>query len=212
MNRSTIYYIVVFMLWHVLVVAQAVIPERDRALADLRSTSLANYQLTNYEQQAVLKLQDVLDYITIVGSHKYNENMRFTALNSVLDNFMTNAKAGCTWLPVKASDDPKTLRRKTLAPKCLVKKQLETLLNNGPYEFQINYTEIRIEKALKRQLDGSYKGQLTYVQAIKTKNQNGQLNQQLTERIPVDFVLKRIQKQFGTTTEEVWEIFFVDVL
>jgi len=198
--------------WQIVARAQSAMPAPDKALNDLRSTSLAKRQLMNYEQQAVLKLQDALDYITIVGSHKYNKTMRSTALKSVVDKFVVDAQGACEWLRIKESTAPKTLRKKEKKSTCLIADKLQELLDNAPYDLQLNYTELRIEKALKRQLDGSYNGQLSYIQAIKTKNKVGDQHQQLAERIPVDFVLKRVKKQFGSTIEEVWEVFFVEVL
>ena len=72
--------------------SQNVEHDQDYAMNALLNVNLSTQNLTNYEQQAVQKMQDLLDYITIIGSSKYNKTMRETALESVLGDFDKKAR------------------------------------------------------------------------------------------------------------------------
>lgn len=176
---------------------------KDLPMEDLHSTKLAALQLATFEEQALLKLQDVLDYIAIIGSHKYDLAMREATLNSVLMAFDKETKLFCDRLELTKAT-PKKEQKATCQPKDI----LEKLLKNAVYEVQFNYNKLKIREKLSPQMDGSYKGSLFYEQQLNTKKQvekdkwvEGDVN-----FVVVHFVLKRVQKKFGTQQEEVWEI------
>lgn len=208
MSKAIGLIIVVFLLLVEFTFGQSVaIP--DNALEDLRSTNLSRENLSVYEEQAVLKLQDVLDYGIIIGSQKYNLELRETALKATLSSFDKAAKLPCTWLL-----EPKTKTAKNKATFCTAAQLFEALLDMPSYELEILRENIRIEKKLRKISKHTYQGELIYEQQVKTKKNKttSTFKEGKKEVIRLQFLLKRIDKQFGSTKEVVWEIKFLGML
>lgn len=208
MSRIDGVIMVVFLLSVKFALAQSIaLP--DLALQDLKSDNLSRANLSIYEEQAVLKWQDVLDYLAIVGSQKYNLELRETALEAILSNFDKNAKLPCTWLTeIKAKESKKG---QTL---CAAVQLFEGLLKMPSYELELWAENIKVEEALRKMSEDIYQGELVYEQQVKTKKSktNDAFKEGTKERVRIQFLLKRIHKQFGKTKEVVWEIKFLGVL
>lgn len=178
----------------------------DNALEDLKSNSLNRANLSIYEEQAVLKLKDVLDYAAIVGSQKYNLELRETALKTMLSNFDKKAKLPCNWL----------LENKVRKDKmsCIPKELFQELLEKPAYELEIWTQNIRVNQNLSKISKDIYQGELSYQQQIKTKKNKTthSFKEGKQEQVRIQFLLKRVDKQFGKTKEVVWEIKFLGKL
>jgi hypothetical protein len=181
----------------------------DNALKDLKSTNLNRANLSIYEEQAVLKLKDVLDYVTIVGSQKYNLELRETVLKTMLSSFDEKATLSCTWLFEKKEKIAK--KNQNL---CTPKELFQVLLESPSYELEIWTENIRVQQSLRKISKETYQGELVYEQQVKTKkNKNTHtFKEGKKEVIRLQFLLKRIDKQFGSTKEVVWEVKFLGML
>lgn len=181
----------------------------DHALADLKSTNLNRANLSIYEEQAVLKLKDVLDYGTIVGSQKYNLELRETVMETMLSSFDETAKLSCTWLlGNKEKTDKKNQRL------CSPKELFQVLLEKSSYELEIWTKNINVQQNLRKISKEIYQGELVYEQQVKTKKNKSSstFKERKKEVIHIQFLLKRVDKQFGSTKEVVWEIKFLGML
>lgn len=208
MSRIDGVIMVVFLLSVKFALAQSIaLP--DLALQDLKSDNLSRANLSIYEEQAVLKWQDVLDYLAIVGSQKYNLELRETALEAILSNFDKNAKLPCTWLI-----EPKEKAAKNKQELCRAQDVFQELLKRPSYELELRIEGIKVQQNLHKISKDTYQGELVYQQQVKTKkNKNIEtFKEGKEEQIRIQFLLKRMDKQFGTTTEVVWEIKFLGVL
>lgn len=209
MSKTIGVIIVVFLLLVEFTLGQSVAMP-DNALQDLKSTHLNRANLSIYEEQAVLKLKDVLDYVTIVGSQKYNLELRETVLETMLSNFDEKAKLSCSWLPSKLEAGKGDKDKNS----CTAKELFQGLLDKPSYELEIGAQNIKIEENLHKISKETYQGELVYEQQIKTKkNKNTPTFKEGKQKIiRIQFLLKRIDKQFGSTKEVVWEIKFLGML
>jgi hypothetical protein len=200
--------IVIFLLLTEFTLGQSVAMPNN-AFDDLRSTNLNRENLSVYEEQAVLKLQDVLDYGMIIGSQKYNLELRETALEATLSSFDKAAKLPCTWLL-----EPKTKTVKNKNASCTAAQLFQALLEMPSYELEILRENIRIEEKLRKISKNTYQGELIYEQQVKTKKNKttSTFKEGKKEVIRIQFLLKRIDKQFGSTKEVVWEVKFLGML
>lgn len=203
MSKTIGVVIVVFLLLVEFTLGQS-IAMPDNALQDLKSTHLNRANLSIYEEQAVLKLKDVLDYVTIVGSQKYNRELRETVLETMLSSFDEKAKLSCSWL-FENKDHP------TL---CTPQELFQRLLDKPSYELEIWTQNIKVKENLRKISEEIYQGELIYEQQVKTKknNNNNTFKEGKKETIRIQFLLKRVDKQFGSTKEVVWEIKFMGML
>lgn len=201
MSKTIGVVIVVFLLLVEFTLGQS-IAMPDNALQDLKSTHLNRANLSIYEEQAVLKMKDVLDYVTIVGSQKYNRELRETVLETMLSSFDEKAKLSCSWL-FENKDHP------TL---CTPQELFQRLLDKPSYELEIGTQNIKVKENLRKISEEIYQGELIYEQQVKTKKNSNTFKEGKKETIRIQFLLKRVDKQFGSTKEVVWEIKFLGML
>ena len=175
--------------------------QQDLPMTDLRRPQLAARNLAIYEQQAILKLRDVLDYVSLIGSSQYDATMRATATESVEAAFDGEALIACNWV----------LTTEKEGATCSLTTLLQTLLNKAPAILQIEAKNIRIKQGLKQQSETEYTGQLIYQQLVSVQKTPTETAQKTKQNIILDFTLKRIVKQFGTDQDEVWEVQFLSV-
>jgi len=208
MNKTISLIIVVFLLLTEFTFGQS-IAFPDPALEDLKSTNLSRANLSIYEEQAILKWQDVLDYIAIIGSQKYNLELRETALKTTLSNFDAKAKLPCNWL-----SEPKGKVIGKHPTGCASQEVFQALLERPSYELEVRTKSVKIQQNLHEISKDIYQGELVYEQEIKTKKNKttNTFQEGKTELIRVQFLLKRMDKQFGSTTEVVWEVKFLGML
>ena len=184
----------------------------DHAMDDLHEQELSVRQVSTYEEQAMLKLKDILDYTAIIGSAKYNESMRAAALESVVSYFDAKARVICDWIEIGWDTGPAKMRKEGEHPKCSPQKILERLAQTNNFEIEAVYQKMQISKKAIKQADGSYKGQITFeLQYKTTASQNSKGVEQMKSLSIMDFELRRIKKKFGKEKELVWEIQFLGV-
>jgi hypothetical protein len=176
---------------------------QDFAMNDLHNVHLNVQNLNTYEEQAVLKLKDMLDYLSIIGSGKYNREMRETTLKSVLLNFEAKAELNCNWLIDNAENTSKEL-------KCPAEKLLKDFLKKDYYDFLMNVKDVRILDKLKKLENGNYSGRISFEQGIQIKKSASVRNykEYNVKSFVMDFMLVRVRKNFGKEVEEVWEVQF----
>lgn len=174
----------------------------DNALTDLKTNHLSAKNLSIYEEQAILKLKDVLDYASIVGSPKYNLELREVALDAVLLSFDENARLSCSWLLV---GEKNTTSKNSSS--CTPKEVLGQLLKAQSFdEFFVSGKNIAVKKKLRQLSEDTYQGQLVYQQEFRKKDLNGKTVQEKVNTIRIEYLLKRVDKQFGSTSTMVWEV------
>ena len=175
----------------------------DHALSDLKSVQLERENLAIYEEQAVLKLQDVLDYIEIISSSQYNLELRKAAMEAALSNFDANASLSCNWLSNATSIEPQ---------KCVPQRLLSDLLKQAPYELKVGSRKVKIQQKLHPLSRETYQGELAYYQQIQIKKKGAtQFKKEKEVLVRIKFLLKRVTKQFGRTNETVWEVKFLEI-
>lgn len=199
MNYATIVILMVLSLQATIGWTQSI--QQDLPMTDLRRPQLAARNLAIYEQQAILKLRDVLDYVSLIGSSQYDATMRETATESVDIAFASEALIACDWV----------LKKEENASTCELSAILQELLKSHYVSMQIEAENIRIKQALKQQSETEYTGQLAYQQVVSVKQKTTETAQKTKQNIVLDFTLKRIVKQFGTEQDEVWEVQFLNV-
>lgn len=206
--KYTICIICSLLCWGAIAIGQAAY-HTDYALEDLRSNELNSNNIAIYEQQAIFKLQDVLDYVRLIGSGQFNLALRNTALESILVNFDHNATVFCDWINSSTS---KNKQKKKANTNCFPQKMLRKLFQQPYYSIQVNYQQIKISKPLQKLSNGSYQGQLSYQQQLTTKtSKTAKTIKNTPSIIFIDFLLKRVSKKFGRTTEKIWEIKFINI-
>lgn len=172
----------------------------DKALTDLKSSDLSAKNLSIYEEQAILKLKDVLDYASIVGSPKYNLELREAALETVLLSFDENASLACFWLMERRISSKRSVS-------CPPKDVFEKLLKVKSFEeLSVSGKDISVKKKLHQLSNDTYRGQLVYQQELLRKDAEGKAINSNKELIKIDYLLKRVEKQFGNTSTMVWEV------
>jgi len=211
MKHAILYIITGLMLLGSVVTKAQNAQVQDYAMNDLRNANLNSRSLVNYEEQAVQKLQDILDYMTIIGSSKYNESMRKTALESVLNDFDAKAKINCNWIKDLDEHQPEKELKKEEVLSCQPQKILKKLFDANYYEVQIVYEDVSIQNKLQKQVDGNYRGRLEFVQSIQSKKSETDETflKNLKRAFQMEFILKRVKKKFGNEKEEVWEVQFL---
>ena len=205
MSKNIGVVIVVFLLLVELALGQSIAMPKN-ALDDLKSTHLSRTNLSVYEEQAVLKWKDVLDYAAIVGSQKYNLELRETALKAMSSSFDKKAKLSCTWLLERKG---KTTKKSQSL--CSAQQLFEILLETPSYELEVWAKNIEVQETLQKISKATYQGVLVYEQVIKTKKNKTTQTFKAEEKrvVRIQFLLKRMDKQFGSTKEVVWEIKFL---
>ncbi|BDS13928.1 hypothetical protein [Aureispira anguillae] len=180
---------------------------QDYALDNLRGIELNSNNLVIYEEQAILKLQDMLDYMALIGSSQYNDVLRETAMETVLANFDETARVSCDWVLNNGLEQAKD------GASCTPVKMLKELFAAAYYEIKVNYETVRINQPLKKLPDGNYRGQLLYQQEVATQKIKNTPSKMATPKaIKIDFLLERVEKKFGDEQEIIWEIKFLGML
>lgn len=202
----TIYILSCFLFWGTILQGQSAY--NDYALEDLRELQLNNSNLVIYQKQAIIKLQDLLGYLSLVGNNQYDKTFRSMAMKSVLSHFDETASITCSWIPTpsRSKKPPNHNVSSTCHPEQIIKKLLQ-----NPYEkFQLTSQQVNVKKKLHQLLDGNYQGQLVYTQQslIQSSKKSNSIKEEETV-VTMNFLLKRVLKKFGTKSEEVWEIKFL---
>lgn len=177
---------------------------QDYALDNLRGIELNSNNLVIYEEQAILKLQDMLDYMALIGSSQYNDVLRETAMETVLANFDETARVPCNWVLNNSLEQAKD------GASCTPVKMLKELFTAAYYEIKVSYETVRINQPLKKLPDGNYRGQLLYQQEVATQKIKNTPSEMASQKaIKIDFLLERVEKKFGDEQEIIWEIKFL---
>lgn len=185
-------------------VGWAQVVQQDLPMHDLRKLHLAPSNLATYEQQAILKLKDILDYVALIGCQEYETTMRKTVLESVLSTFDPSALAPCDWmLPIsKTRHDQAT---------CTLSEVLNQLFATKYNSLQMDYQNIVIRTPLKQDTPDRYLGQLMYQQVVRFKTTSNAVAKETRQTIVLDVALNRAVKHFGMEQEKIWEIQFLGV-
>lgn len=167
----------------------------DQALLDLQQTTLTQPQLKRYEEQALFKLQDVLEYAQILTDLRFDIQMRQAARTVILEAFIPYAELPCEWLMGASSQ--------VVSAPCPASDVLNKLIANAGNNDRFQFQGIAVSEAPVLQSDDLYHGVLTY-----------QVNHEVSQQsivYEVQYQLKRQPKQFGNAETMVWEVRFLSV-
>lgn len=171
------------------ILAQAVMESpKDETLAALEATNIAKQDRLAYEQLAIQKLRDVLDYIQLVATADLPPEMRQTAKEEVLRQIAANQVQPASWLLL-----PKSKKKQTT--QALLHQLIKTSTN-----YQLQYQNIQVAVPLQPVSPQKYTGILSYEQKL--------LGEEAFRKITIEVNLTKTTKVFGTEKMEVWQVSF----
>jgi hypothetical protein len=176
-----------------IVEAQSVMePEKDEIMRALEEHHISTKNQLAYEQLAIQKWRDMLDYIQLIMDEKLPIEMRQVAYEEVLKV-----------MPAKQMQPKDWLLANELQGFWTTQKILDRI-QDQPQKYALVYQNISLLEPLQWQKHRKYKGVLTYDQRLKgTKRfQTKQVSFYLTKNI----------KKFGNTEVEIWQVSFGQIL
>lgn len=159
-----------------------------------QADSLSASNLRAFENRAVQKLHDVMDLIEIMSNPDNDKAFRAQAKAMLLGNFENDRNEISLVLP-----DVEPFQY-TIA------QFADSLTDNRFLPLKLRLTGSNIHEPLSLQDDNAYKGMI-YFSLEPTAN-----NKTLYPKdMEAEIVLKKIHKDFGGATREVWEVFLGDL-
>lgn len=160
-----------------------------------QSDSLSETNLRAFENRAIQKLHDVMDLIEILSEPKNEGTFRIQAKTMLLENFENPDKNQISLIlpdikPFKYS----------------VAQFADTLLNNRFLPLKLKILESSVKQPLTLVDKNKYQG-VIYFQMEPTAN----FKTLYPKDVIVNIVLKKVTKDFGGSSQEVWEVFLGDV-
>lgn len=198
MNRKKIMYI-----WIVLLVASSCAisrkeNERIEKLVSQQASkveipivdSLTQDMLSKYENRAIQKLEDLYDYLGLLGNANYGLSMKEEIKISAKELFFD---------PVVEINpfDSIELEKSPLIT-CLERQQ-----NMAVEDFSISSVEI--DESLKLESKNNYEGQISYFLMIGKDEDGVQI------RKKANFSLRKIEKNIGNDSVKIWEVFLESI-
>ena len=176
-----------------IVEAQSVMePEKDETMTALEEHHISTQNQLAYEQLAIQKWRDMLDYIQLIMDEKLPIEMRQVAYEEVLKV-----------MPAKQMQPKDWLLANELQGFWTTQKILDRI-QDQPQKYALAYQNISLFESLQWQKHHKYKGVLTYDQKLKgTKRFQ-------TKRVA--FFLTKHTKEFGSIEIEIWQVSFGQIL
>lgn len=160
-----------------------------------QSDSVSEANLRAFEKRAIQKLHDVMDLIEILSDQKTEPTFRKQAKSMLLENFKNPDENRISLI----LPDIKPFRY-------TVSQFADTLLNNGFLPLKLKILESSVKRPLSIVDKNKYLGTI-YFQMEPTAN----FKTLYPKDVMVNIVLKKVTKDFGGSSQEVWEVFLGDV-
>jgi hypothetical protein len=159
-----------------------------------QADSLSPSNLRAFENRAVQKLHDAMDLIEILSNPNNDDAFRAQAKSMLLENFESNKNEISLVLP-----DIEPFRY-------TISQFADSLTDNRFLPLKLRLADSNIHEPLASKGDNQLKGMI-YFSLEPTAN----YKTLYPKDMEVEIVLKKIPKDFGTTTKEVWEVFLGDL-
>jgi hypothetical protein len=160
--------------------------------------TLSASALKAFEIRAGQILLDVADYMQMLADPAIERPFKSQARQMMLDVF---------------TDTTNTIEISTVAntkpSKMPVGQMIDSLLSNQ-FPIKIEIQNVRVAKTLVQTKHKTYAGQLTFLQTIYRINKPENIRQN-SYQMNVAISLKRVTKEFGSTTKEVWQVFLRNI-
>ena len=160
-----------------------------------QSDSLSDVNLRAFENRAIQKLHDVMDLIEILSDSMQENTFRIQAKAMLLENFENPDKNLISLI----LPDIKPFR-------FTVSQFADTLLNNGFLPLKFKIQESTVKRPLASVGKDRYQGTI-FFQVEPTTN----FKTLYPKDVMVNVALKKITKDFGDSSQDVWEVFLGDV-
>ena len=161
--------------------------------------TLSPAALRAFEVRAAQMLQDVADYIQLLSDPSIEHSFKIQAKQMMLDVF---TEPGNT-VDFSASANEQSLKME-------IGQFADSLLTGRLPVVKIELKNVQPSQNLQFTRHKIYEGQLTFQQTTYRiyKPGNIRLN---GYRMKADITLKRVTKEFGSTTKDVWKVFLGNI-
>lgn len=198
--RILISHCIFLLLWlPLMVVAQSASfspPPVPLAEPSMAATALSDTQITNFEQRAMQKVSDFVEYSAIIGDNHYDAQLRQHALELTLKMFVADS--------IQVAFEQEASAE---VAKMLIKEHLEILYDApGKSKEVAEMGEVIFSKPLLPQNPQLYSGQLAFPLTLRTYNAENELLTVDKLRVEMEVYLTKVKKRFGSTVGEVWEV------
>ncbi|MFL5730640.1 MAG: hypothetical protein ACJ75J_14225 [Cytophagaceae bacterium] len=169
--------------------------QRDPLENTFVKENLSARDLQVFELRAQQKLKDYANYIEIISDKNFDAELRKEAAGSALRLF---------------SGQDVTVHETLSGGKAKEWKLSDYLskLNASAYKKIVSQiSNLVLAKPMVKQAENSYKGELSYTQITKGYDDKGKEVFSVKAEKKAEVILKKVKKQFGRETEEVWEVF-----
>ena len=164
---------------------------------EFEGDTLTAVRIKAFEVRAMQKLKDVYDYFGIMVDSTIETQFKIQAKQMMLDMF--DPSENNVEMVLNENEQPHPITIRDFADKLMTK-----VSTNLRFKIENIQPSTAIEKGK------AYKGQLTYSQVIyRTENSKPIIIQQGV--IAVNYTIKRVKKEFGSTQKEVWEVLLGDI-
>jgi hypothetical protein len=165
-----------------------------------RKDNLMEEDLHAFESRAQQKIKDYANYIEIISDKKYDSNLRKEAGSTALKLFSSPE----TEITESLNKDEKDKSWKT-------NEYLNALTVSSYQKVTLQIKDLTLTKELQKQKDNTYRGQISFVQTMKGYNKKEEQILLKTSEKKAEIILKKVKKQFGKETEEIWEVFIGNI-
>ena len=152
-----------------------------------------------FEKRAIQKLEDLKDYFEILSNSKIDTTFKNQAIVMASELFSTkentitiNLDESKESTPQKASSFFNSLQNGNLAM----------------LSFQIH--DIYMIKNIKHLNENEYKGAIKFMLSVTSNNKEIQIPPKIVE-MQCDIIAKKVRKQFGKESKQVWEVFLGNI-
>jgi hypothetical protein len=169
--------------------------QRDPLENTFVKEQLSSRDLQVFELRAQQKLKDYANYIEIISDKSFDAELRKEAAGSALRLFSTqNVTVHETLSGGKAKE-------------WKISDYLSKLSASAYKKIASQISNLALTKPMVKQAENSYKGELSYTQLTKGYDDKGKEVFLVKAEKKAEVILKKVKKQFGQQTEEVWEVF-----
>lgn len=169
----------------------------------LQSDTITAEQLDVFTERAIQKLRDYDDYLRIIGDKKIDNEFRHEAMKQALGLFIDSSKVIFS------------------ASSRLLSEELQQIADNGAVIeagkrdtsgiadfYTMKQGPIELKEHPQAAGENRFRGVLVIERSVMPSAHGPGVKSKFYE---VDFYISKTRKQFGTETEEVWEVLLGDI-
>jgi hypothetical protein len=166
---------------------------------DMESDFLSDKNKKAFEQRAIQKLEDLKDYFEILSNSKIDSAFRNQAIAMALALFASNENTISL-----------NLFENNEIPVQKVGSFFISLQNDGNGLLSFEIHDVTVVNRIKQLNDSEYEGAIKFKLFVLTKQENSEkVNHKMDMQCKI--IAKKIQKEFGKESKQVWEVFLGDI-